>query len=78
MDMFSSFFITPLTAIFDVLYTFSLSVTRSYGSALLILSVLTSFLMFPLGKWASKYVIAEKKMQSILAPQIAHINNTYK
>ena len=78
MDMFSSFFITPLTAIFDVLYTFSLSITRSYGSALLILSVLTSFLMFPLGKWASKYVIAEKKMQSILAPQIAHINNTYK
>lgn len=78
MDMFSSFFITPLTAIFDVLYTFSLSVTRSYGSALLLLSVLTSILMFPLGKWASKYVITEKRMQSILAPQIAHINNTYK
>lgn len=78
MDMFSSFFITPLTAIFDVLYTFSLSITRSYGSALLLLSVLTSILMFPLGKWASKYVIAEKRMQSILAPQIAHINNTYK
>ena len=78
MDMISSFFITPLTAIFDMLYTFSLSITRSYGSALLLLSVLTSFLMYPLGKWASKYVIAEKKMQSILSAQIAHINNTYK
>ena len=78
MDIISSFIITPLKAIFELLYSFSLSVTHGYGSALLILSLITSLLIYPLGTWINKYVNYEKKIQAILNPQIISINNKYK
>ena len=78
MDLLSSFIITPLKAIFELLYTFSYSQTHGYGSALIGLSVITSLLIYPLDKWANKYVNYEKKIQGILAPQIASINHRFK
>lgn len=78
MDIIIHFFITPLKAIYELLFSLSCSVTHGYGTAIILLSLITSVLIIPLERISQKYVFIEKKIQSILEFQISDIKKKYK
>lgn len=68
----------PIVAIYKIIFEWCYLLTHNYGVSLLLLSAATSILMFPLGKWASKIVSKQKKVESILRPQILRIKRNFR
>mgnify|MGYP003257259098 CR=1 FL=1 len=63
----------PIVAIYRIIFEFCYFFTHNYGLSLLLLSVVTSLLMIPLGKWANFIVLKQRKIENILKPQIVRI-----
>lgn len=68
----------PIVAIYKIIFEFCYFITHNYGVSLLLLSVATSVLMLPLWKWASKIVLKQKKIESILTPQLLRIKENFR
>ena len=68
----------PIVAIYKIIFEFCYFITHNYGASLLLLSVATSVLMLPLWKWASKIVLKQKKIESILTPQLLRIRENFR
>ena len=62
--------IYPLECIYKVLYLFFAETLGHYGLALILLSLLTSFIIRPFMKWAASLQKEEKRLQDIMKPQI--------
>lgn len=68
----------PIVAIYKIIFESCYFLTHNYGVSLLLLSVATSVLMLPLGKWASKIVLKQKKIEDILRPQLLRIKENFR
>lgn len=68
----------PIVAIYKIIFEFCYFLTHNYGVSLLLLSVATSVLMLPLGKWVSKIVLKQKKIEDILKPQLLRIKENFR
>lgn len=75
--MLYDLFFQPIVVIFKYLYLALYSVTGKPGLSLILLSVAVNILMRPFLAWASRVQDKERKIQEILAPQIAEIKQNY-
>lgn len=73
MSILYSIFISPLEVIYGHFYALCVLLTGNYGVSLLLLSVFSAVIFIPLGRMAAIVQNKEKKIQGILAPQIARI-----
>ena len=73
--MLYQYTIYPLECIYKVLYLFFAETLDHYGLALIVLSLMTSFIIHPFMKWAAKLQKEEKHLQEIMKPQIDAIKS---
>ena len=73
--MLYQYTIYPIECIYKVLYLFFAETLDHYGLALIVLSLLTSFIIHPFMKWAAKLQKEEKHLQEIMKPQIDAIKS---
>lgn len=67
----------PLVKIYKSLYLFAYDITDSYGFALILLSIATFIVLYPLNKKVQQIQSKEHMIQSVLAPQIEVIKKRY-
>lgn len=67
----------PFTKFIEVAYSGLYSITNNYGFSLVLLSFVTSIIMYFIKKWFSTYTDRENLIQGILQPQIEEINKQY-
>ena len=72
------FLLEPLTQLFAGLYTAIQIFVPSYGISIIVLSVVTAIIMLPIERRVRASVLNEKKIESILTPQLDNIKKIYK
>lgn len=76
--MLYKYTIYPLECIYKVLYLFFAEALDHYGLALIVLSLMTSFIIHPFMKWATKLQKEEKHLQDVMKPQLDIIKEDSK
>lgn len=67
----------PIVVLYKIIFEFCYYLTHNYGVSLLLLSIATSVLMIPLGKWAVRVASKQKKIEDLLRPQIVSIKERF-
>ncbi len=75
--MLYELFFQPIVTIFKYLYLALFSMTGKLGLSLILMSIVVNILLRPFSAWASKIQEKERRIQEILAPQIAEIKRKY-
>jgi len=73
MSLLYEIFILPIEIIYRAIYLGSLQFTHNYGLSILVLSCISAVAFIPLGRLAVGTQAREKKLQMIMAPQLARI-----
>lgn len=73
MSLLYEIFILPIEIIYRAIYLGSVELTGNYGLSILVLSAISAVAFIPLGRLAVGMQAGEKKVQQIMAPQIARI-----
>ncbi len=75
MSLLYEIFILPIEIIYRAIYLGSVELTGNYGLSILVLSAVSAVAFIPLGRLAVGMQAGEKKIQQIMAPQIARIRS---
>ena len=78
MSLLYEIFILPIEIIYRAIYLGSLQFTHNYGLSILVLSCISAVAFIPLGRLAVGTQAREKKLQMIMAPQLARIRKESK
>ena len=78
MSFLYEIFIAPIEIIYRAIYLGSLQFTHNYGLSILVLSCISAVAFIPLGRLAVGTQAREKKLQMIMAPQLARIHKESK
>ena len=78
MSLLYEIFIAPIEIIYRAIYLGSLQFTHNYGLSILVLSCISAVAFIPLGRLAVGTQAREKKLQMIMAPQLARIRKESK
>lgn len=78
MSLLYEIFILPIEIIYRAIYLGSVQLTGNYGLSILVLSAVSAVAFIPLGRLAVGMQAGEKKVQQIMAPQLARIRSESK
>ena len=76
--MLYQYTIYPIECVYKILYLFFAEALDHYGLALIVLSLMTSFIIHPFMKWAAKLQKEEKHLQDVMKPQLDIIKEESK
>ena len=71
-------FLSPLTLIFEAVYSIAFQFLRSSGAAIIPLSLVVNLLLLPFYNRADAIQEEERKRQEKMAPFVEHIKKTFK
>ncbi len=71
-------FLSPLTLVFEAVYSVAYGFLQSAGAAIFPLSLVVNFLLLPFYNRADAIQEEERKRQDKMAPFVKHIKNTFK
>lgn len=73
--MLYQFTIYPIECLYKVVYLVLSDVIGNYGTALIFLSIVATFLLRPIHSWGNRLAAQEKKIQTIMQPQLEQIRS---
>lgn len=73
--MLYQFTIYPIECLYKVVYLVLSDVIGNYGTALIFLSLFATFLLRPINSWGARLAAKEKKIQTIMQPQLDRISS---
>lgn len=76
-NLFDYFILTPLRLFFQGMYEVILIFISNYGVGIIGLSCVTALILIPIEKAVRGSILKEKKIESVLQPQLAEIKHKY-